>query len=94
MKRRTTCLRPESEPCVAAKRGPCRSCADFTATRARMKALNADPEFAAKRDAIASARMKALHADPEFKAATRARMKLKVRKSAPADEHQTSNGRN
>ena len=31
---------------------------------ARMKALNADPEFRAKN----SARMKALNADPEFKA--------------------------
>ena len=34
---------------------------------ARMKALNADPEF--------KARMKALHADPEFKAQAAARMK-------------------
>ena len=40
------------------------------AAAARMKALNADPEF----KAATSARMKALHADPEFKAATSARM--------------------
>ena len=38
---------------------------------ARMKALNADPEFKAQ----AAARMKALHADPEFKAQAAARMK-------------------
>nr|BDD45147.1 hypothetical protein 33 [bacterium] len=33
---------------------------------ARMKKLNADPEFKAKQAAAASARMKKLHADPEF----------------------------
>jgi hypothetical protein len=38
---------------------------------ARMKALNADPEFKAQ----TAARMKALHADPEFKAQAAARMK-------------------
>ena len=37
----------------------------------RMKALHADPEFAAKH----SERMKALHADPEFAAKNRARMR-------------------
>ena len=42
---------------------------------ARMKALNADPEFKAKLSKAASARMKALNADPEFKAKTSARMK-------------------
>ena len=42
---------------------------------ARMKALNADPEFKAKLSKAASARMKALHADPEFKAKVAARMK-------------------
>ena len=38
---------------------------------ARMKALNADPDFKARQ----SARMKALHADPDFKARQSARMK-------------------
>ena len=33
---------------------------------ARMKALNADPEFAAKNAAASRERMKALNADPEF----------------------------
>ena len=54
------------------------------AASARMKALNADPEFKAatsarmkalNADPEFKAKMKALHADPEFKAATSARMK-------------------
>ena len=41
--------------------------------RLRMKALNADPEFAAAH----RERMKARHADPEFAAANRERMKAR-----------------
>ena len=52
------CLIPES--CKAKGLGLCRSC--------KIKALNSDPEFAAKRDARGSARMKALNLDPEFAA--------------------------
>jgi hypothetical protein len=66
--RRKSCRQPESEPCVAGKRGPCSLCTDLSKASARMKALHADPEFAAKRDALASARMKALNAAPEFAA--------------------------
>ncbi|MFQ8433505.1 hypothetical protein [Amaricoccus sp. W119] len=43
--------------------------------RLRMKALNADPEFAAANRERSRERMKALHADPEFAAASRERMK-------------------
>ena len=46
--------------------------AKAAARSARMKALNADPEFKAKMSKAASARMKALHADPEFKAKMKA----------------------
>ena len=57
-----TCLSPHE--CKAKTPGRlCRSC--------RMKALHADPEFAAAN----RERMKALHADPEFAAARRERMK-------------------
>ena len=51
---------------VYAKRHGFKFAADYSANAARMKALNADPEFAAKARARSSARMKALHADPEF----------------------------
>jgi hypothetical protein len=59
------CLIPES--CKAKGLGLCRSC--------KIKALNSDPEFAAKRNAKSSARMKALNLDPEFAAKRDARMK-------------------
>ena len=42
--------------------------------RLRMKALNADPEFAAANRERGRERMKALNADPEFAAAHRERM--------------------
>ena len=45
------------------------------AAAARMKALNADPEF----KAATSARMKALHADPEFKAANAKRSSARMK---------------
>ena len=51
------------EECTAARR------------RARMKALHADPEFAARHREAASARMKALNADPEFAERRSNRMK-------------------
>ena len=74
--RRKSCKQPEIAPCIAAgKRGPCRLCSDMSNISARMKAMYADPEFAARRDAKASARMKAMHADPEFAAKVSARMK-------------------
>jgi len=53
------------------KSGLCRS----HSMAARIKVLNADPEFAALKKARNSAWMKALHADPEFAARNSARMK-------------------
>ena len=76
MNRRKCCKQPESEPCTAVgKRGPCSLCTDTSKISARLKALHADPEFAARRDALASARIKALNADPEFAARRDARLK-------------------
>ena len=49
------------KPLQASRRHEIADDPELTAS-ARMKALNADPEFKAK----TSARMKALHADPEF----------------------------
>jgi hypothetical protein len=42
----------------------------------RMKRLNADPIFAARRDATSGERMKRLHADPVFAAASEAMKRL------------------
>ncbi len=65
------------------KSGMCRSCG----ARERMKALHADPEFAAAN----RERMKALNADPEFAAAhrerNRARMKALNASGAMMSDH-------